>query len=671
MINFIEREERVRFNRVHGITGSCPVYFKGGGGPPTYVAPVYTTLTPGELGAIDFEKINPEKLLPLVFEEIKPEEVVDLKLGKLRPGELKNVVYERLQEKGLTAAQLQKLETLPELKLANLEKLPDLQLRQLADLKQVKLEKLGEQPDLQLDRSAKDDVSTVYGDEFGRQKDVLGTLSATLGEANRLDDEEVLKSLDRTAPGLRDSIRRRMATTEAFQKGQLSSDALSEIFRQAAATGASTGLQGASAAQKSLTMRDLGRSSLDLMREGDSRVLQDRQLAESLRGGNMKVGDQLLSTREILNRRDREYEDNLATTREEQRDKVATERQRNLYNNQLANQEITANTNLENQRLLYNIGLSNEERRANDARAVQRQLVNFDINNQMMRDKAMTDRQVTLANYDMENEMRRQQNQLDNQTKMFDLGLSNQEKEMFAGLRNQETFYNLEAGNRESAYRTDQLNAANRSNLALRNQALLTNTAGLNAAYLSNIDTENRKRSANLGFRQTETLTNLNIKNRQADANAQVANMNAQAQYEYDQRNGGSPFGSLFGGMGGALVGGLVGTLVAPGVGTLMGAGLGLSMGGGIGGASGGAQGRQMAGVLAGAGGMMSNFGGMMMPAAAAPSLLSSFNMGTGGFGMSGVSSVAAASMGGNNMAYNWLGMPTQGLDFSVPQYFR
>ena len=150
-------------------------------------------------------------------------------------------------------------------------------------MKQVKLEKLGEQPDLKLDKSAKDDVSTVYGDEFGRQKDVLGTLAATTGEANRLDDEELAKRLDRTSPGLRDAIARRLKTTESLQKGQLSTEQLDEIFRQARITGAGAGLRGDSGAQRNLTFRDLGRSVFDATMLGDSRVGEDRALAESLR----------------------------------------------------------------------------------------------------------------------------------------------------------------------------------------------------------------------------------------------------------------------------------------------------------------------------------------------------------------------------------------------------
>jgi len=624
---------------------------------PHYTAPTYSYLKPGELGFIDLQEIDTGQIEALVLETIRPEDVVELKLGKMTPGQLKDVVYQRLSDKGMTAAQLKQIDSLPEMKLFELEKLPELELQQLADLKKVNLERLGEQPDLSLTKSNKADVSEVVQNEFQKQTGMLGNIASTIGEANKLDDEELLKRLDRTSPGLRDAIQKRLETTKAFQKGQLTTEQMSDIFRQAAESGLAGGFFGQTGLKKSLEMRDLGKTSLDLIREGDARVVQDRQLADTLKGGTMKVGDQLFSTRDILNRRDREYEDNLASTREEERDKVATARAKNILNNQIANEEIRANNTLENQQIITNLNLANEAKRTNDMRAVQRQLTNFDIANQMNRDKAMTGRQIALANIDLENERLRSQAQLDNQSKLFDIGLTNSEKENYANLRNQETLYNMQMGNAEAQFNTNQRDAAQKTNLALRNQATALNTSAVNAAYLSNIDTSNQERSANLGFKQTETLTNFNTKNRQADATANASNRTAEAAYQtaLQNYNAGSPFGGLLGGGLGGILGGLVGSIV-PGIGTAVGAGLGMQIGGGIGGffGGGGTQGQGMGNLMAGIGSGIGVLGSSATTQGPAFSLLNNFNTSSSAGNI--FSQMQPTSGSSNNMTYNWLG---------------
>jgi hypothetical protein len=113
---------------------------------------------------------------------------------------------------------------------------------------------------------------------------------------------------------------------------------------------------------------------------------------------------------------------------------------------------------------------------------------------------------------------------------------------------------------------------------------------------------------------------NNQITNKQAEANANVANMQSNSNYAYDQKYGGNSLTGLLGGAGGGLLG-AVGGLAASGgnpMGAMMGFGLGSSLGGGIGGSYGGAQGQGMGSIFQGVG--------------STASMLGSYGMG-GGFG--------------------------------------
>ena len=103
---------------------------------------------------------------------------------------------------------------------------------------------------------------------------------------------------------------------------------------------------------------------------------------------------------------------------------------------------------------------------------------------------------------------------------------------------------------------------------------------------------------------------NNQITNKQAEANANVANMQSQSNYAYDQKYGGNSLTGLLGGGGGALLGGAIGSMIMPGAGTMIGAGLGSSLGGAIGGSYGGAQGQGMGSIFQGFGSTASMFGG-------------------------------------------------------------
>jgi hypothetical protein len=104
---------------------------------------------------------------------------------------------------------------------------------------------------------------------------------------------------------------------------------------------------------------------------------------------------------------------------------------------------------------------------------------------------------------------------------------------------------------------------------------------------------------------------NNQITNKQAEANANVANMQANSNYAYDQQYGGNSMTGLLGGAGGGLLGGL-GGFFASGMnpmGAMMGAGIGSSLGGGIGGSFGGAQGQGMGSIFQGFGSNLSMLG--------------------------------------------------------------
>lgn len=123
---------------------------------------------------------------------------------------------------------------------------------------------------------------------------------------------------------------------------------------------------------------------------------------------------------------------------------------------------------------------------------------------------------------------------------------------------------------------------------------------------------------------------NNQITNRQAEANANVANMQANSNYAYDQQYGGNSLAGLLGGAGGGLLG-AVGGLAASGgnpMGAMMGFGLGSSLGGGIGGSYGGAQGQGMGSIFQGFGSTAAMFGGY--------GLGGGFDGGGGGYGWGG-----------------------------------
>ncbi|NBO25397.1 MAG: hypothetical protein EBU96_01120 [Actinobacteria bacterium] len=117
----------------------------------------------------------------------------------------------------------------------------------------------------------------------------------------------------------------------------------------------------------------------------------------------------------------------------------------------------------------------------------------------------------------------------------------------------------------------------------------------------------------------TNQYYNNDVANRQAEWNAQVANMNSQASYEYDSKYGGSGLGAALGGLlgggGGAGIGAALGTFAFPGIGTaagaMIGGGLGMSAGSSLMGSYGGAKGMGMAGIFQGLGGATAGFGGL------------------------------------------------------------
>lgn len=104
---------------------------------------------------------------------------------------------------------------------------------------------------------------------------------------------------------------------------------------------------------------------------------------------------------------------------------------------------------------------------------------------------------------------------------------------------------------------------------------------------------------------------NNQLRNQQAVANAEAYNRQQMLNYQYAQQYGGSPFGSILGGLGGAGAGFAIGNAIAPGFGGLIGAGLGSQLGGGVGGAFGGAQGQQFGGIFSGLGGTVVGLGAL------------------------------------------------------------
>ena len=383
---------------------------------PTYQPPVFSYLTQGELGKIDFEKVDPNELLPLVFDEIKPEEYEKLELGTLKPDDLKPVLYQRLGAKGLTQLQLKKLENLEPLKLARLE----------------------------LD-------SVVKGQQdFTSQKAGLKGISQTVSEANRLDDEAYRQQLEAATPGILGSVEQRLKTTTAMQKGELDPETRAALMREAAQMGRQTGMTASSGAQANRTLRDLGLASRDAVREGDQRALQDRELAESLIAGKLRAGDQLLGVRELLGRRDQQALFNTQTQQEEDRDRTATARQITLANTDLENEMRRTNTGLENQQKLFDLNLTNAEKEQMANLANQTTLFNIGQRDAMTQYNTGLKNQALNTNLALRNQAIAANTAGLNAAYLGNVELENRQRLANLGFRQQETLTNLNIKNNQA-----------------------------------------------------------------------------------------------------------------------------------------------------------------------------------------------------------------------------
>lgn len=133
-------------------------------------------------------------------------------------------------------------------------------------------------------------LGDVYGDALGAQQGALPMAEELVSSQNRFNASELDSLLESSIPGLKGMQAQRSGNTASFLRGELPSDLTSSIFRRSGARALEGGYGGAPAG-RNLVARDLGRTSLDLMRLGGS------ELDSALRSAPLPS---ILSTQDLL-----------------------------------------------------------------------------------------------------------------------------------------------------------------------------------------------------------------------------------------------------------------------------------------------------------------------------------------------------------------------------------
>jgi hypothetical protein len=134
-------------------------------------------------------------------------------------------------------------------------------------------------------------IGDVYGESIGASTAALPGAQNLAGLQNTFNAAELDRLLESAVPGLKGMQTQRAGNTAAFLRGEIPSDVGSSVYRGAVGRSLEGGY-GGSPAGRNLVARDLGRTSLDLMRLGGS------ELDASVRGAPLPA---ILQTQDILN----------------------------------------------------------------------------------------------------------------------------------------------------------------------------------------------------------------------------------------------------------------------------------------------------------------------------------------------------------------------------------
>jgi hypothetical protein len=129
----------------------------------------------------------------------------------------------------------------------------------------------------------------------GKQLPELYNFSTDVNQAYR-------DQLSQTAPELAQSAEQLSASTNSLLRGEIPQDVADQIRRQTAERGVLGGYGSGSGMGRNLTARDLGLTSLDMMRQGAQTLPEVAQLAAAL--NPVSVQDSIFSPGAIMSRED-------------------------------------------------------------------------------------------------------------------------------------------------------------------------------------------------------------------------------------------------------------------------------------------------------------------------------------------------------------------------------
>lgn len=133
-------------------------------------------------------------------------------------------------------------------------------------------------------------LGDIYGDSLGAMSEALPQAQGLVSSQNRFNQSELDALLEGSVPGLKGMQSQRAGNTAALLRGELPDDVASSVYRGAIGRSLEGGF-GGSQAGRNLVARDLGRTSLDLMRLGGN------ELDSSLRSAPLP---NILSSQDLL-----------------------------------------------------------------------------------------------------------------------------------------------------------------------------------------------------------------------------------------------------------------------------------------------------------------------------------------------------------------------------------
>lgn len=148
--------------------------------------------------------------------------------------------------------------------------------------------------------------------DFNKQKDLIPGLQATATAGNEASNAAYQKGIFSLAPGLQGALSTLSNQASQLSQGIIPTDVANQVTRNAAYQGFLTGTAGLnptggrSSMQDALTARDLGRTSLDLINQGNQLAGSSLGMAQQLTPNNLSVNQLLFTPGQLLSRADQQ-----------------------------------------------------------------------------------------------------------------------------------------------------------------------------------------------------------------------------------------------------------------------------------------------------------------------------------------------------------------------------